>query len=79
MLRESLAMAVLVGWASVTIGEVAFDWAIVGNPGNAEDPLNAGAWSGIGSVRNGFRIARHEVTNDQYAEFLNAVAATGHV
>jgi formylglycine-generating enzyme required for sulfatase activity len=55
--------------------EVTFEWATVGNPGNAEDPRNSHI-PGIGSVADEYRIAKHEVTNDQYAEFLNAVAAT---
>ena len=56
--------------------QVTFDWVTVGNPGNAADPLNEGDIPGIGSVAGEYRIAKHEVTNDQYAEFLNAVAAT---
>ena len=30
----------------------------------------------LGAVANTYRISKYEVTNDQYAEFLNAVAAT---
>jgi len=56
--------------ASPTFAQVTIDWATVGNPGNGADPE-----SGIGSVGVAYRIAKHEVTNDQYAEFLNAVAA----
>jgi len=55
---------------------VTFDWATVGNPCNAADPLNSGSIPGIGSVSSTYRIAKHEVTNAQYAEFLNAVAAS---
>lgn len=61
-------MAALTSSASA---EITFAWATVGNPGNAADPI-----SGIGSVANEYRIAKHEVTNDQYAAFLNAVAPT---
>ena len=44
--------------------------------GNAEDPLNSGSFPGIGAVDYAYRIGKYEVTNAQYAQFLNAVAAT---
>jgi formylglycine-generating enzyme required for sulfatase activity len=43
----------------------------VGNPGNADDP----AGDEFGAVAYNYRIATTEVTNAQYAEFLNAKAA----
>jgi formylglycine-generating enzyme required for sulfatase activity len=52
---------------------VAFDWVTVGDPGNACDPQGAGRC--FGSVGYAYRISRHEVTNAQYAAFLNAKAA----
>lgn len=58
------------------VAKVTFDWVTVGNPGNAPDPLNQGVIPGIGSVPDVYRIAKHEVTNEQYATFLNSVAAT---
>jgi len=61
-------LTVLPGPASAT---VTFDWATVGNPGNAADPT-----TGFGAVANAYRIAKTEVTNGQYAEFLNAAAAS---
>ena len=67
---------ILVAPANPASAQVSFEWATVGNPGNAADPLNAGSVPGIGSVADVYRIAKHEVTNHQYAEFLNAVAAT---
>lgn len=83
MIAKYLSLHTMVGLAALTVGlvnpvsaQVTFQWATVGNPGNAEDPLNSGSIPGIGSVANVYRIAKHEVTNDQYAEFLNAVAAT---
>ncbi|TWU27898.1 formylglycine-generating enzyme family protein [Bythopirellula polymerisocia] len=48
-----------------------FEWAIVGNPGNSSDPE-----TGYGAVDFTYRLSKHEVTNVQYVEFLNAVAAT---
>jgi formylglycine-generating enzyme required for sulfatase activity len=49
-----------------------FDWATVGDPGNADDSHG----HGYGGVDYTYRISKHEVTNAQYTEFLNAVAAT---
>jgi formylglycine-generating enzyme required for sulfatase activity len=43
--------------------------ATVGYPGNQDD------MTGYGAVAGSFRIAIYEVTNAQYTEFLNAVAA----
>ena len=57
--------------SSSTFAAVTFDWATIGNAGNAADPM-----TGFGAVANNFRMATTEVTNAQYAEFLNAVAAT---
>ncbi len=50
--------------------DVAFEWATIGNAGNAPDPS-----TGFGAVAYEYRICKHEVTNAQYAEFLNSVAA----
>ncbi|MEM7232223.1 MAG: SUMF1/EgtB/PvdO family nonheme iron enzyme [Planctomycetota bacterium] len=50
-------------------GQVEFDWATVGDPGNAADGR-------IGSVDYEFRISKYEVTNEQYAEFLRKVASS---
>lgn len=61
-----------------TFAEVTFDWATIGNAGNAADPqvmVNDGT-SGYGSVSSEYRIATSEVTIAQYAEFLNTVAHT---
>lgn len=43
--------------------------------GNAADPLNSGRLLEIGAVAYTYRIGKYEVTNAQYAAFLNAVAA----
>jgi formylglycine-generating enzyme required for sulfatase activity len=50
---------------------VSIDWVTIGNAGNAADPL-----TGYGAVTSEYRIGKYEVTNAQYAEFLNAKAAT---
>ena len=44
------------------------DWVTVGDPGNPADA------TGFGAVPYVFQIAKHEVSNEQYVEFLNAVA-----
>jgi formylglycine-generating enzyme required for sulfatase activity len=49
---------------------VTIDWVTVGDPGNAADT------TGFGSVSEVYRISETEVTNAQYAEFLNAKAAS---
>jgi formylglycine-generating enzyme required for sulfatase activity len=45
-------------------------WVTVGNPNNAADS------TGFGLVAQGYQIGKFEVTNGQYCQFLNAVAAT---
>lgn len=63
--------------ASVAQAQPLFiDTVAVGNVGNAADPLNSGSVPGIGSVGYEYHIGKYEVTNTQYAAFLNAVAAT---
>jgi len=48
---------------------VTLDWVVVDDPGNAADD------TGFGAVGEVFRISATEITNAQYVEFLNAVAA----
>jgi formylglycine-generating enzyme required for sulfatase activity len=50
-----------------------FEWVTVGDPGNTCDPQPQGCF---GAVAYTYYISKYEVTNTQYAEFLNAVAAT---
>lgn len=56
-----------------TAAVVTIDWVTVGDPGNACDTQPQGCF---GSVATPYRISKFEITNAQYAEFLNAVAAT---
>jgi MYXO-CTERM domain-containing protein len=59
-------LAISTASASITIPTVA-----IGNPGNAPDPLTGGLY---GSVAYTYNIGQTEVTNAQYAAFLNAKA-----
>jgi len=52
---------------------VTIDWVTVGDPGNACDTQSQGCF---GAVAETYLIAKYEVTNAQYAEFLNAKAAS---
>jgi formylglycine-generating enzyme len=52
---------------------VTMDWTLIGNPGNYCDEPTQGCFGAVGYAYN---IGTYEVTNAQYAEFLNAVAAT---
>jgi len=53
---------------------VTMDWTPIGNPGNACD-LQAGVGC-FGAVPYSYSIGTYEVTNAQYAEFLNSKAGT---
>ena len=61
---------------------VEIEWTTVVHPNNAADTEvmvccgNYVGTSGYGAVPYFFRISKYETTNAQYAEFLNAVAAT---
>jgi formylglycine-generating enzyme required for sulfatase activity len=74
-MRRLLALTALL--VAVPAHAVVIDWAEVGNPGNAADTevMNDGT-TGYGSVAYTYLISKHEVTNAQYVEFLNAVAET---
>jgi len=59
---------------------IVIDWIAIEDAGNSADPevmsccgTNVGL-TGFGAVSYDFRISRHEITNTEYAEFLNAVA-----
>jgi sulfatase modifying factor 1 len=69
--------------AQPLVAQVTFDWATVGNPGNAPDTLvmtkgpAADFTTGYGSVGYTYQISKYDVTNSQYVQFLNAVDPTG--
>ena len=58
---------------SAPASSVVIDWVSVGDAGNACDVQSQGCF---GAVAESYQISETEVTNAQYAEFLNAVAAT---
>lgn len=70
--RTLTATTLVLSFSTVTAqATVTFDWATVGNAGNAADS------TGYGAVAYEYRISKYEVTNAQYVEFLNAVDPTG--
>jgi len=80
-MRTSLSsLATLVGLALLrsSASAVTIDWVEIGDPGNAADTqvMQTDGTSGYGAVAYVYQISKYEVTNAQYAEFLNAVAAT---
>ena len=57
---------------------VTIDWIPVGNPGNPPDTaIMQDGTTGYGSVAYDFDIDEYDVTNSQYADFLNAKDPTG--
>lgn len=76
---KSPACVGLVVWIAAVAGAqatVTIDWVTVGDPGNAADQNYSGQGA-FGSVAYTYQIAKYEVTNAQYAEFLNAADANG--
>lgn len=70
LFSAGLLLAVSTSALATAQSPVTFDWAVVGNAGNAAD------WTGYGAVAYDYRIAKTEVTNAQYAAFLNEKAKT---
>ena len=54
---------------------ITIDTVLVGNPGNAKDVAWGDPFRRYGGVNYTYAIGRYEVTNFQYASFLNAVAS----
>ena len=65
-----MALVLLLLHTNSECAQLTLEWATVGDPGNAADD------TGFGAVSCVYLISKHEVTNSQYAAFLNAVAAT---
>ncbi len=71
MIRSLALLIIAASLAQPSFAALTFDWAFIGNSGNAPD-----LQTGYGAVGYDFAISKTEVTNAQYVEFLNAVAAT---
>lgn len=73
----AFAATAALGTASV-LGQITIPTVPIGNPGNAGDTvvMTTDGTTGYGSVAYMYNIGSTEVTNAQYAAFLNAVAAT---
>ncbi len=61
-----LACSFIANLTSIATAKIAMDFVNVGNPNNPADT------TGYGAVDHYYRIGKYEVTNSQYAEFLNA-------
>jgi len=74
-MKNSLILTCLVltfGWVTAAHA-VTMDFAFIGNAGNAGDVQSQGTF---GAVAYNYALSKTEVTNAQYTEFLNSVAAT---
>jgi formylglycine-generating enzyme required for sulfatase activity len=72
----SIALVAAV-FSPLAAAAVSIEWVYVGNPGNPADTPSSNCYgAGCGSVGYGYFISKYEVTNAQYAEFLNAKAAS---
>jgi formylglycine-generating enzyme len=84
--RVVAALLVAVSVSRPVTAQVTFDWATIGNPGNAADtavmskPQGAtyvDLTTGYGSVGYTYQISKYDVTNAQYVAFLNAADPSG--
>ena len=69
--NAALALFVLVAAFAADARAVTMAWSTVGNAGNANDG------TGFGAVGYAYNIGTKDVTNSQYAEFLNTKDPTG--
>jgi sulfatase modifying factor 1 len=65
-IQSLLTLAVTSALITSASASITMDWVNVGNLGNAADT------NGYGAVAYAYQIGKYEVTNAQYAEFLNA-------
>jgi len=70
--RLSFSCAVVASLLAVPALAEPIQWVTVGDPGNTADTNPAG----FGAVATSFQIMKYEFTNQQYADFLNSLAAT---
>src|SRR4051812_46445202 len=71
-MKFNLCFVILFAWP-ISASAIAIETVPVGNPGNP----GLGTGGLVGSIGYIFRIGKYEVTNTQYAEFLNDVDPTG--
>jgi formylglycine-generating enzyme required for sulfatase activity len=87
MKRAAIALAIVLGGCAsgedsampggAGSASLEYAWITISDRGNADDPdASFDGTSGYGGVDYVYDIGRYEVTNAQYAEFLNAVAAS---
>lgn len=78
--QNILTLAASVALITSTSATVTMDWVYVNNANNAADTAdgdpNTNGIQRFGSVDHNYKIGRHEVTNSQYAAFLNAKGAS---
>jgi sulfatase modifying factor 1 len=68
--RTVVSLAVVIGFLAGPACAMNIETVPVGDPGNANDR------TGYGAVGYAYEMSKYEVTNAQYCEFLNSVAAT---
>jgi formylglycine-generating enzyme required for sulfatase activity len=75
LIRLSCLLSLLIATSG---SAVTMAWTPIGNPGNACDPQRDvnGLPICVGAVGYSYQISTYDVTNAQYAEFLNAKAAS---
>ena len=73
MSLRMLILPVLAALLAPGASRADIDWVTVGDPGNRCSQRFRPC---LGAVAQPYRISKTEVTNAQYVEFLNAVAAT---
>lgn len=66
----SLALGMMAAGITGLQAQITIDRVLIGDPGNPND------WTGYGGVSYTYAISTYEVNLNQYAAFLNAVAAT---
>lgn len=75
--RLGAALAAVLVAGSMAQAAITIETVPVGNVGNTADTAaHSGNPAGQGAVHYAYNIGKYEVTAGQYAEFLNAVAAT---
>jgi formylglycine-generating enzyme required for sulfatase activity len=74
-MRRLFVLAAL--FLSLPAQAVTIDWVPIGDPNNLPDTPSTNCYAAnCGSVDHAYFISKYETTNAQYAEFLNAVAAS---